>query len=119
MQEYKLPIYIETYRLIQAVILCTVKFPREYKFMLGNSLNNDILLLGGLILKANRSQHKSARIEEILIHLDKVRLQLRLSADFRLISCRQQARLTEMMEKITRQAIAWQKSEKKKELSDT
>lgn len=110
-----LPIYIETYRLVQEVFRCTVKFSKEYKFVLGTSLNENVLNLCCTIFQANHSSQKTQHLNLFLANLEKVRLQLRLCADFNLISCKQQAHFAQMIEKISFQAVAWQRSERSKE----
>ena len=109
-----LPIYIDTYRFIQEVFHCTVKFSREYKFVLGTSLNEQVLDLGCLVVKAHRAQDRMPVLDDYLMLLEKVRLQLRLSMDFGLISYKYYALLAEHMEKMERQAKSWQKSERRK-----
>jgi len=110
-----LPIYIETYRLIREVFDCSLKFPKDYKYAFADRLNGDTLNLCCLISKANRETEKSTIISDFLLCLDKVRLQLRLCADYKLISYRRQAHLSQIMENITTQALAWQKHERRKE----
>ena len=110
-----LPIYIETYRFIQEIFRCTVKFPKEYKFMLGTSLNEHSLNLCCLISQANHQANKLPLLEEFVSELERVKLQLRLCVDFKLLSCSQQASLAHGLEQITSQILAWIKSERRKQ----
>jgi len=111
----QLPIYIESYRMTQEIFRCTVKFPREFKFLLGNALNEAAIGLCCQISRATYAPQKEEVLDEILILLEKIRIQLRLCADFKLLSCRQQASLGTMLEKTTSQAFAWARSERRRQ----
>ncbi|MBQ7412845.1 MAG: four helix bundle protein [Alphaproteobacteria bacterium] len=112
-----LPIYIDTYHLAQDVFADTVSFPRDYKFILGTRLNNDVLDLCCLIDRINRADDKDDLLDMFISGLERVRIQLRLCADFKLIGFQRQAGLAEMIEKIWTQAVAWQKSERRRQKS--
>lgn len=116
MHTQQLPIYLESYRLTQAIFQITVKFPKEYKFMLGTGLNESVLDLCVLISQANHKADKTPVLDEFLSTLERIKLQLRLCTDFKLLSCQQQANLAISLDKITQQAIAWLKSERRKQL---
>ena len=109
-----LPIFRDAYCLAQQVFLHTAKFSRDFKFTLGESLNTDLIRLCTLILAINRQTDKLAALEEFLLLFDKITIELRLCADFHLLSYKQQAFLGQRLDSIKRQAIAWQKSERKK-----
>ena len=53
-------------------------------------------------------------LKDFIMLLEKVRLQLRLSIDFHLLSYRQYACLVQLLEKIMKQAVSWLKSERRK-----
>lgn len=115
MNEQNLPIYIDSYYLTKEIALITLRFPKEYKFTWGSSLNNDAVSLCCQILKVNRSSQKTYEIKNFLLLLERVRVQLRLCSDCHILSHRQQARFAEMLENIEAQALGWQKSEQQKE----
>ncbi len=110
-----LPIYIEAYNLTQDIFKKTVKFPKEYKFLLGTQLNEASIELCCLITNTARAAQKSVLLEGILNQLDKIKIEFRLCADFKLLSNQQQASIATRLEKITGQAIAWLKSERRKQ----
>ena len=80
-----LPIYIDTYHLAQDVFADTVSFSRDYKFILGTRLNNDVLDLCCLIDRINRADDKDDLLDMFISGLELVRIQLKLCADFKLI----------------------------------
>ena len=110
-----LPIYIEAYRLTQDILNQTVKFPKEYKFLLGTQLNEASIELCCLITNTARAAQKQALLEQIFNQLDKIKIEFRLCTDFKLLSNQQQASIATRLEKITGQAIAWLKSERRKQ----
>jgi len=110
----KLPIFRDTYCLTQDIMSYTAKFSRDYKFMLGTALNQDALDLCMLVFMAIRHTDRELVFEQYMDKLERIRLQLRLCADFRLLSFRQQADLAKKMENLTTQVIAWKRSERRK-----
>ena len=111
----QLPIYIDSYRMTQEIFRHTVKFPKEFKFLLGQSLNETAINLCCQISRSTHIRQKDEALDEILILLEKIRIQLRLCADFKLLSCQQQATLGTLLERITSQASAWSRSERRKQ----
>lgn len=109
-----LPIYIEAYHLTQDFFKQTIKFPKEYRFLLGSQLNQESIELCTLIAGVHRTSAKQELLEEIFHQLDKIRIIFRLCTDFKLLSNQQQAIIATRLEKITGQAKAWHKSERRK-----
>ncbi len=60
-----LPIYIEAYRLTQDIFKQTVKFPKEYKFLLGTQLNEASIELCCLITNTARATQKQVLLDRI------------------------------------------------------
>ena len=108
-----LPIYIDSYQLTREIYLITHKFPKEYKYCLGEQINRDVLKLLYHIFQANHI--KSERLDHLhrfLASLDMVRVELRLAHDMKVLSTRQISHLAQFMDKIVKQANAWQKYQK-------
>ncbi len=118
-----LPIYVEAYQLAREAYQMTHKFPKEYKYCLGDQINQDVLKLLYFIFQANHI--KAQRLEYIrsfLAALDMVRVEFRLAHDMKALSTRQMAHLAQFLDKIVRQATAWQKyqqSQERKEIKDS
>ena len=55
-----LPIDIACYQLIREIFACTVKFPKEYKYLLGSSLNEQSLTRCFLISQINHTKTRQA-----------------------------------------------------------
>lgn len=104
---YDLPVYKDTYRLVQCVFECTRDFPREYKFSLGQDMKRDALQLVRSIYRANKAQQKRVYLEQFLDDFELLKLEIRLCVDMRVLSFKQQASLSILMESIGRQVTGW------------
>ena len=81
-----LPVYRDTYRLIQLIYLRTRDFSREYKYTLGQDMKRDSIMLVRSIYRANRSESKRQWLEEFLDVFEILNLEIRLCVDLCLIS---------------------------------
>jgi len=106
-----LPVYRDTYRLIQLVFLRTRDFPRDYKYSLGQDMRRDAIMLVRSIYRANRSENKRQWLEEFLDNFEILKLEIRLCVDMRLFSPRQQAEMSPLMDSIGKQATAWKNTQ--------
>jgi hypothetical protein len=88
MAQYQhLPIYRITYELLQKSVLTIKEFPRDYKFTIGQQLQETIVGLVVLIYKANTAKaERLIYIERLLENIQVTELLIRLSQDMRLIS---------------------------------
>lgn len=110
-----LPLYRDTYRLLNLLIPLTQGFPRFFRYGLGSrmvELNLDML---SLIYKANSSYEKVAVITEFLDKYRMLQMLFRVCVEQRVITERQYAGFALVMEKIGKQGTGWkQYSEKGK-----
>jgi hypothetical protein len=105
-----LPIYRITYELLQRVTVATRDFPREFKFTIGQKLQDEVVGLVVLIYKANASGVKAPLIEILLERIQVVELLVRLSQDLRIMTKKHYAALVEMIESLAKQAQGWKKA---------
>ncbi len=113
----KFPIFRDTYCFTQEIFSHTLRFPRDFKFILGSSLNKDAIDLCTTIYTAYRENDKQLLLKQYAGLLDRIKMQLRLCADFKLLSFKQQANLALRLDNLTRQVSAWQKSERKRQIN--
>ena len=66
-----------------------IKFPKSYKYTLGDRINNSLIGFYLLILKVNRSKNKKTLEDNIDLKLDEIRLLVRMSRELNLISLKQ------------------------------
>ena len=103
----ELPVFGDVYRLMLKIFEVTGNFPREYKFTLGQDMKRDALVLLRSIYRINRSRDKVAHLEGFLDDFELLKLEIRLSADLKLLSLRKQAHLAELTDTIGRQITGW------------
>lgn len=115
---YTLPVYRDTYRLILAIFEATRKFPREYKYTLGQDMKRDGLVLVRSIYRANKSQDKQQHLETFQDDLELLKLQIRLAYDLHIISVKKQVEILEMMDVIGRQVSGWKKGKNRARITD-
>ncbi|MBR4927468.1 MAG: four helix bundle protein [Alphaproteobacteria bacterium] len=104
-----LPLYGITYRFLIDVYQFTAKMPREYKFSLGQKLQEDTLKLFTHIYHANIVTNKTEYFNSFLEAFELIRIQMRMCHDLRIMTIRQQAHFIQAMEEIGRQVGAWKK----------
>ena len=107
---HTLPIYIDTYKLILLIFERTTNFSREYKYTLGQDMKRDGINLVRSIYRANRSKDKRQYLEEFLVFFEILKLEVRLCTDLKLISIKQLAEISKMLDIIGKQATAWKNS---------
>ncbi len=88
--------------------------PRDCRYTLGQELRNRIMGILVFIYRANRLNDKSdviARMREILLE---IQVYIRMMCDLRYISEGCYVRLAEQTSSISKQMVAWEKSEIRK-----
>lgn len=109
-QYLHLPIYKQTYDILLRTVSAIKDFPREYKFMLGEKIKDELIELVVIIYRANSAINKKQHIESILERIQAIQLLLRLSHDMKILSRRNYAALAQMTDGLGRQAQGWLKS---------
>ncbi|MDR1168241.1 MAG: four helix bundle protein [Heliobacteriaceae bacterium] len=105
-----LPIYKTTYDLLIALMHTTKNFPREFKFTLGEKIQNHILELLVDIYRANSAKDKRADIISILEHVQYLNLFMRISFDLKILTTERYAVFIEQTGSISKQAQGWLKN---------
>lgn len=109
-----LPVYKDTYKLIQRLFTLTRHFDREYKYTLGQDIKRDTMNLVRHIYRANQAVDKSAHLSSFIDDFQIVKLQVRLCLDMKLINTNQFAEVVQLMDSIGKQINGWNKSSKTK-----
>jgi len=107
---HELPIYKDTYKLILIIFEQTKHFSREYKYTLGQDMKRDSIQLVRSIYRANRSREKRQYLEAFLDNFEILKLEVRLSADLKLLSIKHLSEISKMLDIIGKQATAWKNS---------
>ena len=103
----ELPVYKDTYHLVLIVFEYTKNFPREYKYTLGQDMKRDALNLLRGIYRANKHKNRAGHLEVFLDEFELLTLEIRLCVEMKLISLRNQAVLSELMTRISKQVTGW------------
>ncbi len=102
-----LPVFVDVYRLTLKIFTVTGDFPREYKFTLGQDMKRDALVLLRSIYRINKARDKVEYLEGFLDDFELLKLEIRLSADLKILSLRKQAHFAELTDTIGRQITGW------------
>ena len=75
----------------------TKDFPKEYKYTLGQDMKRDAMQLVRSIYRANKVKDKVVYLEAFLDDFELLKLEIRLSADMKILSLKRQVKLNAMM----------------------
>ena len=113
MKTTQLPVFRKMYDLNLTLMRLVNKFPKQYKYNIGDKLINTSLELFKHLFTANKiyddKQRRVNCIDEFLDDFDMLKVLIRLSNEERLFSIKDAANLALITEDITRQIIGWRK----------
>ncbi|MFA7658855.1 MAG: four helix bundle protein [Candidatus Gastranaerophilaceae bacterium] len=82
-------------------------FGREYKYTLGEKIENEAISLVICVYKANQKERRESAIQEMLEHIQLLELFLRIAHDLKIISMEHYVQVVEMIDNISRQSQGW------------
>lgn len=106
----ELPVYKITYEFLREVVMLTRNVSRDFRYTMCQNLQDKLIGIMVRIYRANRTTEKKIHIAEAREILMESRILIRLLADFRQISAKQYASLTDKSELVSKQLAAWEKS---------
>ena len=106
----QLPVYKAAYDLLLYLYQIGQNVQRDYRYTLSETMKKDLVEVLVLIYRANNAQQKIEIIAEAREKLVTVKLQLRLLHDLKQISLNAYANTSVMVETVSKQLAAWQKS---------
>lgn len=110
----QLPIYRDSYTLLLEIYQITNKFPRDYKYTLGQDMKRDSLFLFRELYGANVSVEKRAEhLDNFLTAFEMLKIEIRLCVDLNVLPIKKLAQLSLIMDSIAKQAMAWRKKSAK------
>lgn len=110
---YDLPVFKDVYKLTLRLFELTSNFSREYKFTLGQDMKRDSIMLVRYIYRANKTKDKVIYLEQFLDSFEVLKLEVRLCKDLHLISIKQMAEVSLLLDGIGKQITGWINSLKK------
>jgi len=105
-----LPVYKSSYDLLLVVFELVKHFKKEYKYTLWDTIKREIINLISNIYKANRKKDKTKNIALWREKVELLRLYFRLWKDLKIISLKKFIDINVLLESISKQLTAWQKS---------
>lgn len=114
-----LPIYKATYDVLLRTMHAISHFPREYKYSLGEKIQNEMIELVISIYKANSNHNKREFLSKMQEQIQLIYLLLRISHDMKLMPTEKYAGIVEMIDEVASQAKGWLiANEKSRELTN-
>lgn len=106
----QLPIYRDSYILLSDIYQVTSKFPRDYKYTLGQDMKRDCLALFRDLYGANVSVEKRREhLDNFLTAFEMLKIEIRLCVDMNVLSIKKMSQLSLLMDSIAKQASAWRR----------
>ena len=105
-----LPVYKSSYDLLLLVFEVIKHFKKEYKYTLWDVIKKEIINMISNIYKANRKKDKTKNIVLSREKVELLRLYFRLWKDLKIISLKKFIEINVLLESISKQLTAWEKS---------
>lgn len=106
----ELKVISDLYKLIKWILPHISKFPRNYRYTLGDRIEHKLYNLLEFLIKARfAGRDKNIILEKANIELDIIRYFVRLCSDFKLFSVKQYGAISGMLNEIGSQIGGWKK----------
>lgn len=104
-----LPIYAACRQLMVECAITVKQFPREYRYTLGQQIQNEVVQMVALIVRANSSRQKRDALRELAERIAVVEALIKLAHDIRILSAKRLATLGPLVDSIGKQIGGWLK----------
>jgi hypothetical protein len=109
-----LPVFQASYDLNLEIYRATHKFPREYKYTLGQKLKEISAELLDWIVIVNAKKDKAPYFLKIKLQVERLRIQVRVAYDMKILNGRKLEFFSRILEDISKQVGGWEKWSLKK-----
>ena len=106
----ELTVITKAYDLVRELTRRTAKFPRDYKFLLGDRILVAAYEMFDLLLEAKYTRDKLSRIDTANLRLERLRFQARLAHDERLLSTHQYEVVARLIDEVGRLVGGWRRA---------
>lgn len=106
----ELPIFKASYDLLIYVFQTIKYFPKEYKYTFGEKLKTLLLDLILAVFHANRVKDKIISLNQVQMHVEAIRILLRISYDLKIITIEKFAHTSLLLESVSKQVAWWKRS---------
>jgi hypothetical protein len=110
MDENELPVILKAYNLVLEITRRTRKFPRDTKFILGDRILNTTYDMFEALLAAKYSRDKREWLHKANLLIERMRFQVRICYDEKLVSQSQYAFLSRLLHETGSMTGGWLKS---------
>ncbi|MBI5408248.1 MAG: diversity-generating retroelement protein Avd [Nitrospirae bacterium] len=112
----EIPAVTKLYDIILWLIPQVEKFPRDYKFTLGDRIVNNLLDSLELLIEAAYSKEKYHLLRKLNLQLEKLRFLIRLSKDLKVMSIKKYAYIPGEINELGKMTGGWIKTESGKNI---
>ena len=105
-----LPIYASCYDFLIRMMHVITHFPKEYKYTLGERIQNTAIEMVICIYRVNTAKYKSQNLKLLLNQVQMMYLLLRISHDIKILPTEKYASLIQTVDDISRQSHGWLKA---------
>lgn len=105
-----LKIFVKVYDLLQRLHKEIARFPKSEKPVLGRRIYDSLLQILEYIITANEENIKGLHLKKASVELEKLRIFIRLTNDFHLISIKKYGVICERINEIGRMLGGWIKA---------
>lgn len=110
-----LPVYEECYQLLLQLVAFSRQMQRDFRYTVGEKLQQTVIDIIVLIFKANKAVQKTDIISEARERLVEVQVMMRVLNDTRQLSDKQYVLLVERATSVSKQLASWERSLGEKE----
>jgi len=100
----------KAYDLVREMTRRVGKFPRDFKFLLGDRILGNVYGVLDLLIEAKYTKNKSSILDRANLRLEQVRFQVRLAHDERLMSTHQYEVAARLVDEVGRLVGGWRRS---------
>ena len=105
-----LPVYEETYQLLLQLVMFSRQMQRDFRYTIGEKLQETVVGIIVLIFKANKAVVKVSHIAEARERLVEAQVMMRVLNDTRQLSDKQYTQLIERSTSVSKQLASWERS---------
>lgn len=105
----ELPVIRACYEFTAWLVQETVKFPKDYKYSLGERLQRQTMNVLELLVRARFARARRDLLEQANLELELVRFQIRLAKDLKCLAIAKYGKASQQINEIGRQIGGWLK----------
>jgi len=108
----ELVVITKAYGLVREMTRRVGKFPRDFKFLLGDRILSNVYEVLDLLIEAKYTRSRAAVLDRANLRLEQVRFQVRLAHDEKLLSTHQYEVAARLVDEVGRLVGGWRKAKR-------